>query len=126
MQIVSTRGCRGTHCELTVTFAAIRIVNRINSIGSRSAPCGTPATIRSHATVSPGGIKLECTTVPSLFYCAACIAGDSHVALIRVAQSVVVCPTFCNVTLGLAMPCLTQRMKLYLLFYRSIDAFNCV
>lgn len=74
----------------------------MNRNGSRKAPCGTPVTIQSHATVSPAGIKPECTTVELLFYCAACIAGDSHVALISGIQSEAVCSAFCNVTLGLA------------------------
>lgn len=49
-----------------------------------------------------------------LFYCAVCIAGDSHVALISAAQSEAVCSAFCNVTPGLAMRCLTYWMKLCL------------
>lgn len=86
---------------MLVTFGGTRILNRINRNGCRSAPCGTPVTSRSHATVRPAGIKPECTTVASLFYCAVCIAGDSHVALISATQSEAVCSAFCNVTLGL-------------------------
>ncbi|PZC83172.1 hypothetical protein B5X24_HaOG208645 [Helicoverpa armigera] len=88
---------------MLVTFAGTHILNRINRNGCRSAPCGTPITSRSHATVSPAGIKPECTTVAALFYCAVCIAGDGHVALISAAQSEAVCSAFCNVTLGLAI-----------------------
>jgi hypothetical protein len=74
----------------------------MSGIACRIVPCGTPVTSQSHATVSPAGIKLECTTVELLFYCAVCIAGDSHVALIRGIQSGAVGSAFCNVTLGLA------------------------
>lgn len=88
---------------MLVTFAGIHVLNRINRNGCRSAPCGTPITSRSHATVSPAGIKPECTTVAALFYCAVCIAGDGHVALISATQSEAVCSAFCNVTLGLAI-----------------------
>lgn len=62
---------------MLVTLAGAHILNRINrnAVGARLV--GTPITSRSHATVSPAGIKPECTTVAALFYCAACIAGTA-------------------------------------------------